>query len=146
MLKYLRQHGYYLSPGAGINLISLVAVVLRGIFLNLLVWLPLFVLFFLFGMWWLKWLWGLRLGTPVLTRVFGADIDALRLPRVAKRLPELFGFELFLWLGALLLAAWCWDRFYSVISWFRRGASDKTRRTWYELRRWSERKHASFCR
>ena len=62
------------------------------------------------------------------------------MPRVAERLPDLFGFELFLWIGALLLAALVAGTvLYSVITWFRRGASDKTRRTWYELRRWSER-------
>jgi hypothetical protein len=40
MLRYLRQHGNYLTPGEGITLASGVAVVLRGVFLNLLVWLP----------------------------------------------------------------------------------------------------------
>jgi len=51
MLKYLRQHGYYLTPGAGIGAFSLLGVVLRSTLLNLLVWMPIFVLFFLFGMW-----------------------------------------------------------------------------------------------
>src|SRR5262249_39182769 len=39
-LIYLRQHGKYLIPGRGIDLVSAIAVVLRGIMLNLLVWLP----------------------------------------------------------------------------------------------------------
>ncbi len=47
MLQYLREHGYYLTPGAGINLFSLIAAVLRGTFLNLLVWIPTFILIFL---------------------------------------------------------------------------------------------------
>lgn len=46
LLKYLRLHGNYLTPGRGITALSLVAVLLRGIVLNLLVWLPLAVLFF----------------------------------------------------------------------------------------------------
>jgi predicted acylesterase/phospholipase RssA len=39
-LTYLRSHGQYLMPGGGITLVSGIAVVLRGILLNLLVWLP----------------------------------------------------------------------------------------------------------
>lgn len=43
MLKHLRLHGKYLIPGNGITTTSLIAVILRGILLNLLVWLPLVV-------------------------------------------------------------------------------------------------------
>ena len=39
-LTYLRQHGKYLAPGEGIDLVSGVAVVLRGMALNALVWFP----------------------------------------------------------------------------------------------------------
>ena len=46
LLNYLRLHGNYLTPGRGITALSLAAVVLRGIVLNLLVWLPLAVFFF----------------------------------------------------------------------------------------------------
>lgn len=46
VLRYLRQHGYYLSPGAGITLFSLIGVIIRGMLLNLAVWLPLFAAFF----------------------------------------------------------------------------------------------------
>ncbi|HJP17917.1 MAG: hypothetical protein CMD96_06170 [Gammaproteobacteria bacterium] len=44
LLKYLRQHGMYLMPGKCINFLSLIAVILRGMFLNLLVWFPISVL------------------------------------------------------------------------------------------------------
>jgi Patatin-like phospholipase len=40
MLRYLRQHGLYLTPGKGITLTSVIVVLLRGIILNLLVWIP----------------------------------------------------------------------------------------------------------
>jgi hypothetical protein len=40
LLRYLRQHGNYLIPGEGITLTSGIVVVLRGMVLNLLVWLP----------------------------------------------------------------------------------------------------------
>ena len=43
ILKHLRLHGKYLTPGKGITTLSLIAVILRGILLNLLVWLPLVV-------------------------------------------------------------------------------------------------------
>jgi hypothetical protein len=39
-LTDLRSHGQYLIPGGGITLVSGIAVILRGILLNLLVWLP----------------------------------------------------------------------------------------------------------
>ena len=43
ILKHLRLHGKYLTPGKGITATSLIAVILRGILLNFLVWLPLAV-------------------------------------------------------------------------------------------------------
>ena len=43
ILEHLRLHGKYLIPGNGITTTSLIAVILRGILLNLLVWLPLAV-------------------------------------------------------------------------------------------------------
>jgi Patatin-like phospholipase len=42
MLRYLRQHGNFLTPGKGITLTSVIVVLLRGIVLNLLVWIPIF--------------------------------------------------------------------------------------------------------
>lgn len=47
MLRFLREHGNYLAPSREITLLSGIAVVLRGILLNLLVWLPVFTAFFL---------------------------------------------------------------------------------------------------
>jgi len=52
LLRYLRQRGNYLAPGKGITLVSGIAVVLRGIVANFVVWLP--VLSAL--MFWLIWL------------------------------------------------------------------------------------------
>ena len=46
VLKHLRLHGKYMTPGRGITATSLAAVILRGIVLNFLVWLPLAVLVF----------------------------------------------------------------------------------------------------
>ena len=46
LLRHLRLHGNYLTPGKGITALSLAGVALRGIVLNLLVWLPLAVLAF----------------------------------------------------------------------------------------------------
>ncbi len=73
MLRYLRQHGNYLSPGAGISLLSLVGVVLRGTLLNLLVWIPIFVLVFLAGFWVSGQLSGFVPGnTPALSGIISA--------------------------------------------------------------------------
>lgn len=46
MLRYLREHAEYLAPNKDISILSGLAVVVRGIFLNLLVWVPLFTLLF----------------------------------------------------------------------------------------------------
>ena len=43
LLNFLRQHGAYLVPGHGITPTSVVGVVLRGILLNLLVWVPILI-------------------------------------------------------------------------------------------------------
>jgi hypothetical protein len=40
ILRFLREHGEYLIPGNGITVTSGIAAVVRGILLNLLVWLP----------------------------------------------------------------------------------------------------------
>jgi Patatin-like phospholipase len=41
LLRNLKENGNYLTPGGGINIMSLIAVVLRGVILNLLFWIPL---------------------------------------------------------------------------------------------------------
>ena len=46
VLKHLRLHGKYLTPGRGVTATSIVVVIVRGIVLNLLVWLPLAVFAF----------------------------------------------------------------------------------------------------
>jgi hypothetical protein len=40
ILLFLRQHGNFLIPGQGINVFSGIAMVLRGILVNLFIWLP----------------------------------------------------------------------------------------------------------
>lgn len=62
MLRYLRQHGHYLTPGKGITLTSVIVVLLRGIILNLLVWIPIIAGL----MWLLIWASQQRLPEPVL--------------------------------------------------------------------------------
>jgi Patatin-like phospholipase len=41
LLRNLKENGNYLTPGDGINIMSLIAVVLRGVVLNLFFWIPL---------------------------------------------------------------------------------------------------------
>lgn len=58
MLRYLREHAEYLAPNPDISLLSGIAVVARGILLNLLVWIPILIAVFLISMlgvrapWW----------------------------------------------------------------------------------------------
>ncbi len=42
LLKYLREHGKYLTPGHGISALSALGILIRGVLLNLLVWIALF--------------------------------------------------------------------------------------------------------
>ena len=49
VLSYLRQHGNYLTPGNGLDTVSMLAVVLRSMFLGFVVYFPLLVAFF-FGL------------------------------------------------------------------------------------------------
>ena len=128
MLKYLREHGYYLTPGAGISVLSLFGIVLRGTFLNLVVWMPAYILFFLFGLS----LFG-ALGfdyLPVLGRLM-----------VIGHQPELFGFELFLWIGLGLLGLTIAGVLvYSLLTWVRReNPSPGVAHSWYQTRRLAER-------
>ena len=46
VLRHLRLHGNFLTPGRGITALSLATVIVRGIVLSLLVWLPIAVLAF----------------------------------------------------------------------------------------------------
>ena len=106
MLKYLRQHGNYLSPGAGISVISLLAVVMRGTLLNLMVWLPLFGMVF----------------------YCVAKIAEKFFPSI-KPFPSMIcaGLGIF---GGLILLVIC----YSIATWLRRGFS-LSGKNWYRLRR-----------
>jgi len=129
MLQYLRDHGYYLTPGAGISGLSLLGIVLRGTFLNVVMWMPLFVLFFLLQMW-------------VAHNQAPATEGMLLLPLLMENPPNsLYGFELFLWGGLSLLAAISVAALiYSLGTWFFRGSglSDGI----YRLRRFAERHSA----
>jgi hypothetical protein len=52
-LKFLRAHGRYLTPGDGLSIWTLTAVIVRTIFLNLAVWIPIGALLF-YGLIWLS--------------------------------------------------------------------------------------------
>jgi hypothetical protein len=47
LLRFLREHGKYLTPGGGIGLLSAIGVLLRGIIDNLLLWVALMTSMFL---------------------------------------------------------------------------------------------------
>ncbi len=85
ILNYLRQHGNYLVPTSSLNFISLIAVVIRSIFLSLSVYVPLLVLALLFLAW------------------IGANFsDWIWLKPIGRQ--ELLGLVAYLWI-ALALAA-----------------------------------------
>lgn len=138
ILRYIRQHGNYLAPGAGISLISLLGVVLRGTILNLAVWLPLFGLLF----------FGVLLAGPefaglmaLLQEAPGFGVYTALLPKA----PVASGFEFFtalLLLGGVIIVLLVIFVFvYSFLTWLRRMV--KNDRLWYRLRRGAE-KAAAF--
>ena len=47
LVTYLREHGNYLTPGNGLNAASIIGITKQAIFLNLIVWLPLLMVFFM---------------------------------------------------------------------------------------------------
>ena len=131
MLKFLRQHGNYLTPGKGIGLTSLIAIVLRGMLLNLLVWLPIMAVAML-SLLLLSARWSVQETVSAFLSEL-ATISAL-LPRleITKGGPT-FLFDMSL-LGSLVLAAFfglsCIG--YSIATWFAAGWAAKHR---YSLRR-----------
>jgi hypothetical protein len=130
MLSYLREHGYYLTPGAGITAVSLLGIVLRGTFLNLIVWIPVYILFFLFGLWFFG--------------HFNPGVEGMILLPMLMDLQghaELFGFELFLWIGVLFLGLTVLGTLiYALLTGVRReNTMPGIARFWYASRRLVER-------
>lgn len=115
MLRFLRDHAEYLAPSPDLNLLSGIAVVLRGIVLNLLVWIPLFTFLFLVLMIGIRWdAWG-----DLLRSLFGpvtketADPATVDAPKPPPEIMDLLqpGFinlhEIILALGLLCLFWFC---------------------------------------
>jgi len=168
LLRYLRQHGYYLTPGNGITIFSLLAVVLRGTLLNLLVWIPAIVLFFVFGLWASEQISDGLAGDaagpvpPPVLMILPRLLSALEsepcgtstpageacagpeevaiFSNVRERLPELLGFELFLDIAVVItLALTLGTLIYSLLTWLRRGRTKTMFCFWYDTRRFTDR-------
>ncbi len=177
VLEFLRHHGFYLTPGEGIDALSLLGVVLRGSLLNLLVWIPLLIFLFLYGALLIGQLQQLLTGLhpalawlletpPLLERAFEALLPAPPctvleegVTRVvnagsycaeqqfrgfmeeilAGRLTTLWGFELFLWVGlVMLLALFLGTLAYSFLTWKKYDLSPLRQAQWYQMRRRAE--------
>jgi len=134
MLSYIRKHGNYLAPGAGISLFSLLGIVLRGMLLNLLVWIPVFILFFLA----LFWIPG-QFGSSLADQNMPLDwlvAKATHENATAGEVKNLAIFNGILWsaivvFGTLLLITWV----SSFLTFFRRGHKRKSLGKRYILRR-----------
>jgi hypothetical protein len=134
MLRYLRQHGNYLTPGKGITLTSVIVVLLRGIVLNLLVWIPILAAV----MWLLIVASQHRLPDALLARVPAPAVDfvASISPALTTNVePEQFwpktmetpllSFGIIL-VAAIVLFALCVEAFasYSLVTWLGHKSSD----------------------
>lgn len=138
VLNYLRDHGHYLNPGAGINIFALLGVVMRGTLLNLIVWLPLAILLLVAGFW---------LPQKVVFIERFADEPLLgmlleKIPNGVYQWDEAFlGYEFLLRLVIMIVVALLLGIvIYSIITWLRR--SQMCGRVggfcWYGVRRLAE--------
>ena len=129
-LEFLRKHGNFLTPGDGLNVFSGLSIVLRAIFLNLVVWLP--VMFVLMAL-------CLATGQYLACILPAGSASFLWAPlpdMMAMDRPRDFLFLNALWLaglGLFLLAAIC--LVYSLQTFKGRGATSSRR---YESRRFFE--------
>lgn len=125
MLQFLRQHGNYLTPGSGIGMMSLIGVILRGILLNLMVWMPIFVL--------------INLACLHLADIFKGWLPQVLLPKLMNDFDPtnvLHGYELLLWLAiGLTILTLLGLIIYSLLTRFYSGKKKKFR---YALRQNSE--------
>lgn len=136
MRQYLRQHGNYLSPGKGISALSLIGVTVRGTVLNLLVWMPLFIAVFLAGFTLSS---GIAHWKPKTSLLSWLAETEEHFPGIQGRVGELLGYELFLWLGLLMIAiSLLITIIYSLATFFRRGRTAAGKKFWYDKRRWIE--------
>lgn len=92
--------------------------------------MPVFILFFVFGMWFFS------LYHPDEMFVLPEIMSAGNVKQFGGVDPRLFGFELFLWIGlglAVLLLSM--TLIYSLLTWFRRGPGSRYAGWWYQKRR-----------
>lgn len=133
MLDWLRQHGKYLTPGKGITLMSGIAVVLRGIVLNLLVWIPVgiaaFLLLFRLG----DWIAGLLKGRSGAIGWLIDLLSAVRIPAAFSAADGLVLATLFIATAILLVLA-AGAVVYSLITWICISWGPLR----YGFRRWAE--------
>ncbi len=102
VLRYLRENGMYLIPGDGINIWSGIAIVLRAIFLNLLVWIPAVTALFALL------IWGGNDAYGGLPKIGYPDLIAPLLPTGAI-IPAVFG-----WMYLVAAALLCLFAFSSI--------------------------------
>ncbi len=138
ILNYMREHGHYLDPGAGINIFALLGVVLRGTALNLMVWLPLTILVLIVVFW-----------LPQKIAFFSIFADSPWLETLLDKIAEghydwntaFLGYELLLRLAAGIAAISLLGIIaYSAITWIRRSSKKNiiSGLRWYKWRRLGE--------
>ncbi len=135
MLRYLREHGHYLSPGNGLNIFALIGVVLRGTTLNLIFWLSVIISVLMPGFW-------LPQQIPLVQKLAEQPWLAALFARTGGGLgwsEALSGYELLLRLvfGITLLAV-IGIILYAIATWLKRTSALPMETIWYGFRRQSE--------
>ncbi|NOQ14128.1 MAG: hypothetical protein GQ583_06575 [Methyloprofundus sp.] len=141
MLRYIRTHGNYLSPGEGISILSSIGVVLRGTLLNLIVWLPILALILMLGF---------KASTEFLQgkTFLWVDFDKPWLKPMLEKIStakeslwsdKYLGYELMLQVGVAIIGILVLGVVaYSVFTYFMRARCKEEKKWLYDLRRWAE--------
>jgi hypothetical protein len=119
ILSFLRHHASYLTPGMGINVVSAVAVVLRGVLVNLFIWVPIVSSILLFA---------ILISPPEDARPKAFTWDAI---------PDVFLWAL-LSAGALVALFWLAGIVYSLMTYKARVKSQSVDRLKLRLGSWVE--------
>ncbi len=135
LLRYLREHGHYLSPGNGLNIFALIGVVLRGTTLNLIFWLSVIISVFMLGFW-------LPQQIPLIQELVANPWLASLMVKTGGDLrwsEALAGYEFFLRIAfGITFLSVIGIIVYSIATWMKRTSNLHMEKLWYGLRRQSE--------
>ena len=132
LLEFVRQRASYLNPGKGISILDLLGSVLRGMLLNIIVWMPIFIFIFMIFL-------GasslISLDSPILSYGIKFLFNEGTVNNISESLQYLEVFEGLLWLGlCLIFSLLLILGVYSVSTYSSRNKSMKEADNRYDIR------------